>query len=85
MNELLNLAVVIALIAAFVILLAGKWGLLEWVQIHGNKFFSEMARCNFCLSFWVGLVLSILFAVILGNSIVLLVPIISTPLTRFIL
>lgn len=85
MNELLNIAVIIALIAAFVILLAGKLGLLEWVQINGNRFFSEMANCNFCLSFWVGLVLSIFFAFALGNSIILLVPLISTPLTRFML
>ena len=85
MNELLNIAVIIALIAAFGILLAGKLGLLEWVQINGNRFFSEMARCNFCLSFWVGLVLSILFAVALGNSIILFVPVVSTPLTRFML
>ena len=85
MKEILIIAAFIALIAAFILLFANKLGFIEWLQINGNRFFSEMARCNFCLSFWVGLVLSILFAVYTGNMNILFVPIISTPLTRFLI
>ena len=85
MKEILIIAAFIALIAAFVLLFANKLGFIEWLQINGNRFFSEMARCNFCLSFWVGLVLSILFVVYTGNMNILFVPVISTPLTRFLI
>jgi len=85
MKDLLMFAVVIALVAAFIILLAGKWGFLEWVQINGNEFFAKLFGCNFCLSFWVGLCLSILFAIATGSPVLLFIPIIQTPLTRFIL
>lgn len=85
MKEILIIAAFIALIAAFVLLFANKLGFIEWLQVNGNRFFSEMARCNFCLSFWVGLVLSILFVVYTGNMNILFVPVISTPLTRFLI
>ena len=85
MKDLLMFAVVIALAAAFIILLAGKWGFLEWVQINGNEIFAKLCGCNFCLSFWVGFVLSTLFAIVTGSPVLLFVPFIQTPLTRFIL
>ena len=44
--------IVVALIAAFVLTLLRKWGVIEWVQIHGNDFFSKMFNCDFCLSWW---------------------------------
>ena len=44
----------VAFAAAFVLLLLQKWGVIEYVQVHGNDFFSEMFQCNFCLSWWTG-------------------------------
>ena len=77
--------IVVALIAAFVLTLLRKWGVIEWVQIHGNDFFSKMFNCDFCLSFWAGVALAILLAFITGNPTLLLVPFCSTMITRFLL
>ena len=73
---------VMASLSAFLLLLLVKWKVIEWMQVHGNDFLSKMANCDFCLSWWVNVVLSvILFAVTLDVT-VLAVPFVSTMLTR---
>ena len=42
----------VALLAAFLLMLAHKWGFVEYVQVHGNEFFAKMFSCDFCLSWW---------------------------------
>lgn len=85
MKAFLFYTVVTALVAAFGLTLLRKWGVVEWVQVHGNKFFAKMFNCDFCLSFWAGLALSILFVFITGNPALLLVPFCSTMITRYLL
>lgn len=80
MREFIYYTVVVALIAAFGLSLLRKWGVIEWVQVHGNDFFAKMFNCDFCLSFWLGLALSILCVCITGNPTLLLVPFCSTML-----
>lgn len=75
----------VALVAAFGLTLLRKWGVIEWVQVHGNNFFANMFNCDFCLSFWSGLVLSILCVFISGNPALLLVPVCSTVITKNLL
>lgn len=85
MGEFLCNVAIVALAAAFVITLGDKWGVIEWVQVHGNAFFSEMFRCRFCLSWWVGVVLSLLISAMAGDPLLLFVPFCSTALTRILL
>ena len=79
------LAVLVALFAAFLLDLAYKWGIIEWVQVHGNKFFSKMFNCNFCLSWWTGVALSVVLALALWDAHCLLIPFVSTSITRKVL
>ncbi len=76
---------VVATVAAFLLTLLKKWGVIEYVQVHGNEFFAKMFNCDFCLSFWAGVALAILLAFITGNPTLLLVPFCSTMITRFLL
>lgn len=85
MKAFLFYTVVVALVAAFGLTLLRKWGVIEWAQIHGNEFFAKMFNCDFCLSFWAGVVLSVLFAICTGNPALLLVPFCSTVITRMFL
>lgn len=75
----------VSVISAFVILLAMKLGIIEWLQVHGDCFFSEMAGCNFCLSFWVGTVLSVAVAIWTGEVLFLIGGMITAPITRVLL
>ena len=76
---------VVALVAAFGLTLLKKWGVVEWVQVHGNDFFTKMFNCDFCLSFWAGVALAILLAFVTRNPALLLVPFCSTMITRILL
>lgn len=70
--------VLLALAVKFFRTLAEKWGILEWLQVHApNDFFSQLFHCEFCQSFWLGLGISIVAAVITGTWILLLAPIFS--------
>ena len=76
--------IVVALIAAFVLTLR-KWGVIEWVQIHGNDFFSKMFNCDFCLSWWTCVLICFFALIFTGNLSFLGVPFCSTMITRVLL
>lgn len=77
--------IVIAMFASFVLTLANKWGIIEYVQINGNDFFSQMFNCYFCLSWWTCVVIAITWFLNTGDYFVLLTPFCSTNLTRKLL
>lgn len=71
----------VALASAFCLALARKWGWLEWAQVHSDGFLYKLLSCNFCLSFWAGVVLSVVAAAVTQNWWLLACPICSTPIT----
>lgn len=85
MIVILMYAVFIALIAAFFLLLLRKIGVVEYIQVHGNDFFAKMFSCDFCLSWWSGVVIAILTTAIIGDVSIMITPFISTPITRKLL
>lgn len=88
MSEIYNLiawAIIIALTSAFFILFIGKIGTRDFIIEQGPKLLSEMFSCDFCLSFWVSLILAIILALLTLSPELLVVPFISTPITRFLL
>lgn len=76
---------IVATLAAFVLLLLRKQGAIEWVQVHGNKFFAEMFSCDFCLSWWTCVAISVAFALLFFEPLALIVPFFATPITRKLL
>ena len=85
MNTLISYIIIISLLAGFVIMLLRKWGVVEWVQVHGNDFFSKMFSCDFCLSWWVSLVISLIIFLVTKDTLVLSAPFGCTMLTRILL
>lgn len=75
----------IASASAFIYSLLAKLGFIEWVQVHGNRFFHEMFSCNFCLSWWINVVVCIIVAIALHDWRFLFMPFITTMLTKFML
>lgn len=75
-----------ALLAAFIILLLGKLGIRDYITEKCSiKFISRLADCDFCLSFWVACLITAVVAACLCDITVMLIPLFSTPLTRFLL
>ena len=78
--------ILLALCASFIILLITKFGWREKVQIYGPKLISGMFNCDFCISFWTCLVLSVLFYTFVdGDWIVLFYPIFASPIVRLLI
>lgn len=71
--------VVVGLLTAFLLKLAMKWGVIEWLQVHApNDFLNRLFSCAFCCSFHLGMAISILIAFEMGEYYILLVPFCST-------
>ena len=74
---------VVALVAAFLLSLAVKWGWLEWLQVHApNDLFSKLLNCKFCCSFWMSVAVSLTLCVATGQWVLMAVPVCSTIITR---
>lgn len=85
MSELLVNSVVIGCVAAFFITLAKKWGIVEQMQVRGNDLISEMAHCDFCLSWWACVVLTIVYVFATGEVDMVYIPFIGTMVSRFLI
>ena len=76
--------IMVALIAAFGVLLMKKWGIAEYFQVHGNRFFSQLFSCDLCMSFWTCLVLSLALVIVNSDPWMIIPAIPATPLTRML-
>ena len=74
--------VFVALAAAFIILTLTKWGVIEYMQVHGSKILSELFSCYLCLSFWVCVILCGFVTLISRDLLVMFIPIFSSVITR---
>ena len=67
MISIIEFAIYVALVAMlvkFAITLAEKWDILPWLQAHApNKFFFKLFSCNFCQSFWLGMIVCVFLAI----------------------
>lgn len=77
--------ILIALASAFVLTLAYKWGVIEWMQVHGDKIISQMANCDFCLSFWSNVIVYMVVMLVVDDVTIGLAPLFSTMITRKLL
>lgn len=85
MKDLLINSVVIGCIASFFIVLAKKWGIVEYLQVHGSELISEMAHCDFCLSWWACVLLAVVYGFCTGDAMFFGMPFIGTMVSRFLL
>lgn len=82
---ILSALIYIALAAAFAILLIGKLGARDEIIARAPKLISQLFDCDFCLSFWTSLILAIILAIFFNEMSIILIPIISTPITRILI
>ena len=79
-----KLIILVALLAAFIVLLVKKWGWAEWMQVHGDKYSSQLFSCDLCMSFWAAMMVSFAFVCWYDDPIYILLPIFTTPVTRML-
>ena len=80
--------VVLALIAAFIVLVMSKtetrYKLRDLCDEKGLKQIAKMFDCDFCLGFWSAVTIAIVITIITADIGWLTTPILSAPLTRFL-
>ena len=83
----LAIVVLIALLATFAIQLSEKRGYRNWLidNITFWPLFNKMLQCDFCLGFWIAVVLSLILTFVTGFLPYLAIPVFSTPITRYFL
>ena len=80
----LELIALVALMAAFIVLLVKKWGWAEWMQIHGDKFLSKLFSCDLCMSFWAAMAVCFALMYWTEDKTLVFVPMFTTPITRML-
>lgn len=84
MSEVLSVVLMVSLLAAFMVLLVKKWGIAEWMQVHGCRMVSELFSCDLCMSFWACVIVSGMALMVTGEVICVVLPFMATPVTRMI-
>ena len=88
MSEIYQI-IVIATVAAFIILLLGKTGWREKIRDYHDRIgigvVADMLDCDFCLSFWTCLILTVLAISLTGNTSWLVAIMCAPPITRILL
>lgn len=79
---ILMVALMVACVAAFLLLLAYKLGGVEKLQVEGSDIVAKMANCDFCMSWWLCVVLSLVMVAVFCDAWLLVVPFVATPIAR---
>lgn len=78
----------IALFSAFIILTLSKMGIRYWLRNQcdeiGFTLVAKMLDCDFCLSFWLSLLISVVMVYITLDPSWFFIPVFATPIIRFI-
>ena len=86
MTKVLIASLLTATLAAWCIMLAKKWRILDWLQRHSpNEFLRELFTCDYCLSWWCSVVIAGTAAAVTGDALLLVVPFFSTMISRRLL
>lgn len=88
MSEIYKI-ILVALGAAFTILVLTKTGLRDktrdFCDLNDIPIIAKMLDCDLCFSFWLSVSVCAVQTAISGDASWLMVPIFSTPITRFLL
>ena len=83
---IIGYTVIVASVAAWLLTLAKKWRILEWIEVRATKkFIYLLVTCDFCLSWWTGVLLTAVLFCLTGDTNALIVPFVSTCITRRLL
>lgn len=83
MKEFLCAAIIIALITCWIVLFITKVGIREKIQVYSPKIISDLFSCDFCLCWWICLIISVVFSCVTGTGEYVLCAFCATPLARY--
>ena len=84
MGTVLVAALLMGCFTSWVVILLRKLGVLEILQVQGNKFISKLASCDFCLNWWLSWCVVVVALVVTGEWWLVGVPFFSTTIGRWL-
>ena len=79
MIEVLCAGLIVGCISQWLLVIATKWGIVDWLQIHAiNDTMYKLASCYFCMSWWLSLILCGLYALYAHDVAYLLSAVVAT-------
>ena len=84
MGRVLVAALLTGCLTSWVVILLKKWGVIEWVQVHGNAFFDKLVSCDYCLNSWLAWCVVVVASVVTGEWWQAGVPFFSTTIGRLL-
>ena len=85
MMDFILLTIIIALFSCFVILLIEKIGYRELMLVRSPKLIADLFSCDFCLSWWINLIITLVFCVMECELYFICCAVAATPITRKLL
>lgn len=87
MTEILIFGLISGCLAAWLLTLATKWKIVEYLQASEKVplLINEMAGCPFCMSWWVSVAICLAAAVATGDWLLLAAVFVSTMTSRYLL
>ena len=84
MKEFVFITALVALTAAFGLLLFYKLGIIERLQVKGSRLIAGWASCLFCQAFWACVFVTVFVLVYDFQAVYFAVPVLATPVTRLL-
>lgn len=84
MGRVLVAALLTGCFTSWVVILLRKLGVLEILQVQGNKFISKLASCDFCLNWWLSWAFALPIGLLTGDGWWFGVPFFSTTIGRWL-
>ena len=84
MGCVLMAAVLTGCLTSWVVILLRKWGVLEWLQVHGSEFVGKLVSCDYCLNWWLSWAVVVVALAATGEWWVVAVPFFSTTVGRWL-
>lgn len=75
----------ITILSAFTIQLITITGIRGTLQIYAPKLISRLFSCDFCLSFWISVFITLIYCIWMNDFSCIFIPLLSTPITRKLL
>ena len=87
--KMIAIAVIVALITTFIVLFITKVEIRDMLRNYLDKkrvpILPNLLDCDFCLCFWIAFIINIAFFIAGYSNHLLIIPILSTPISRFLL
>ncbi len=84
MGRVLVASVLTGCFTSWVVVLLRKLGVLEILQVQGNKFISKLASCDYCLNWWLSWAFALPIGLLTGDVVWFGVPFFSTTIGRWL-